>query len=549
MNQDNLPNNGNQCNLPNERGQYNNNKRGNLPNEAEVKINPTASTVEEKTKCQFFFHSIAGRLNALQNKHRPSKLIPRLESRLLKSEVKKVTPFFETPGMKSDLSSSETESSPVKKITSVVHNNKQPVILRSHFEPNEPEALDELKSRHSDQQKRLDNSKTCDANKPKLLDDSKSYDTNEVNPLEDSYEAANTLLMLATSRPGSPGCDVEMNEYDLSVKDQLGSNLDTSNLKEENKPGSSRKPETFEKSPDNNFSVKEQLGSNLNSSNSRSKTNLKEENKPGSPRIPEKLNKPPDDDFSVTDQLDSNVYFSESKSKNDLKEKNKPSSPNIPKKTDDEDMEDDIYKDINVDSLHGVFDFDTDSQGNVICDVMGKRDVTDEQIQTPDVIEKSLQGFTHLLTKIRVTKTDRESTNITETFKDEISHFCKVEQPDKGDSKCQEKGEIMTSELETCDDVTHSSSTNRKCDIKKKAEERLRTENPCKMEGGGHDLRQKLLKSREERRRKDSTNQDLKRECLSKKYNEPLSQQTLFLLNLFYYKLLFFYLQSIQTTF
>ena len=555
MNQDNLPNNGNQCNLPNERGQYNNDKRGNLPNETEVKINPTASTVEEKTKCQFFFHSIAGRLNTLQNKHRPSKLIPRLESRLLKSEVKKVTPFFETPGMKSDLSSSETESSPVKKITSVVHNNKQPVILRSHFEPNEPKALDELKSRHSDQQKLLDNSKPCDANKPKLLDDSKSHDTNEVNPLEDSYEAANTLLMLATSRPGSPGCDVEMNEYDLSVKDQLGSNLDTSNLrsksnlKEENKPGSSRKPETFEKPPDNNFSVKEQLGSNLNSSNSRSKTNLKEENKPGSPRIPEKLNKPPDDDFSVTDQLGSNVDSSESKSKNDLKEKNKPSSPNIPKKTDDEDMEDDIYKDINVDSLHGVFDFDTDSQGNVICDVMGKRDVTDEQIQTPDVIEKSLQGFTHLLTKIQVTKTDLESTNITETFKDEISHLCKVEQSDKGDSKCQEKGEIMTSELETRDDITHLSSTNRKCDIKKKAEERLRTENPCKMEGGGHDLRQKLLKSREERRRKDSTNQDLKRECLSKKYNEPLSQQTLFLLNLFCYELLFFYLQSIQTTF
>ena len=129
--------------------------------------------------------------------------------------------------------------------------------MRNHFEPNEPEALDELKSRHLDQQKRLDNSKPCDANKPKLLDDSKSHDTNEVNPLEDSYEAANTLLMLATSRPGSPGCDVEMNEYDLSVKNQLGSNLDTSNLrsktnlKEENKPGSSRKPETFEKSPDN----------------------------------------------------------------------------------------------------------------------------------------------------------------------------------------------------------------------------------------------------------------------------------------------------------
>ena len=148
-----------------------------------------------------------------------------------------------------------------------------------------------------------------------IRDSSKSHDINEVNPLEDSYEAANTLLMLATSRPGSPGCDVEMNEDDLSVKDQLGSNLDSSNSKSktylENKPGSSRKPETFEKSPDNYFSVKEQLGSNVNSSESKSKTNLKKENEPGSSRIPEKL-KVPDDDFSVTDQLGSKVDSSES---------------------------------------------------------------------------------------------------------------------------------------------------------------------------------------------------------------------------------------------
>ena len=235
--------------------------RGNLKN----KINNDSGTkyvsdAKEKTQCQFFFHSIAGRLNSLKKPRRQGKLISRLESRFQKSDVKNVTPLFETPGMKSELSSSETEASPVKKPSSSVSTAQSKKVLPSMELTDAKSGINEkvqlpmeLAETKPMQTPRKDDigfitseRKSCDANERISLEGSckrttisetkthfkdstgsiwdKSLDMNESNPLEDSYEAANTLLLLATSRPGSPGSDTEMKSE--NVKEQEIKELD-----------------------------------------------------------------------------------------------------------------------------------------------------------------------------------------------------------------------------------------------------------------------------------------------------------------------------------
>ena len=238
--------------------------RGNLKN----KINNDSGTkyvsdAKEKTQCQFFFHSIAGRLNSLKKPRRQGKLISRLESRFQKSDVKNVTPLFETPGMKSELSSSETEASPVKKPSSFVSTEQSKKVLPSlelmeltdaksgiNEKVELPMELAETKPMQTPRKDDIgfitSERKSCDANERISLEGSckrttisetktrvkdstgsvwdKSLDMNESNPLEDSYEAANTLLLLATSRPGSPGSDTEMKSE--NVKEQEIKELD-----------------------------------------------------------------------------------------------------------------------------------------------------------------------------------------------------------------------------------------------------------------------------------------------------------------------------------
>lgn len=67
--------------------------------------NSVANKTSDKA-CSFIFHSIARRLNDIKKK----RAFPRIENKMIKSDVKNVTPLYETSGMKGELSSTDDES-------------------------------------------------------------------------------------------------------------------------------------------------------------------------------------------------------------------------------------------------------------------------------------------------------------------------------------------------------------------------------------------------------------------------------------------------------
>ncbi|XP_057311574.1 repetitive organellar protein-like isoform X2 [Hydractinia symbiolongicarpus] len=67
--------------------------------------NAVANKMSDKA-CSFIFHSIARRLNDIKKK----RAFPRIENKIIKSDVKNVTPLYETSGMKGELSSTDDES-------------------------------------------------------------------------------------------------------------------------------------------------------------------------------------------------------------------------------------------------------------------------------------------------------------------------------------------------------------------------------------------------------------------------------------------------------
>uniref|UniRef100_A0A7M5V760 LSM domain-containing protein n=2 Tax=Clytia hemisphaerica TaxID=252671 RepID=A0A7M5V760_9CNID len=181
-----------------------------------------SSSKVSKTHCKFLFHSIANRLKSLNEKE---KSISGLENRQLRSDIQKLTPEYE---IKRSTSPDQTFVSPVKKPsrnTIGQHQSRdkiqEPGLVGLASTPNTigqgwacdtSKPMDLQFSQSSSSQ--IGQERTRDQCEPieshhtgkssNLIGGERSRDEDDSLSFEHSYEAANTLLLLATSRPGSP---------------------------------------------------------------------------------------------------------------------------------------------------------------------------------------------------------------------------------------------------------------------------------------------------------------------------------------------------------
>jgi len=184
--------------------------------------NSTTTKSSSDVRCQFLFHSIAGRLQSFQK--RKERQIPRIENTILKTEIKKVTPFFETSEIKGEIS-------PVKK--PFISRERKGGELSTKHKLAKMEKLEKKENKHDEKEKKScskslnqkdikphehtkigTESKCTAVESGRLIGGDRTCDQNTATSMGDSYDAANTLLLLSTSRPGSP----TSNSSDLQEK-------------------------------------------------------------------------------------------------------------------------------------------------------------------------------------------------------------------------------------------------------------------------------------------------------------------------------------------